>query len=336
MSADGRGVNPDRGESLPSRQDEVLPAALDAVLDRFVRHLSAERGLSPHTVRAYAGDIRSLLVHANRMQLAEVSALTLPVLRSWLARQAATGSERTSLARRAAAARAFTSWAHRVGVMSSDVGQRLASPKAHRRLPTVLTTDQADQLLEPRQRAASAPAADDVADRLDPTERLLQRAVLEFLYGTAVRVSELCGLDVDDIDRARGTVRVMGKGSKERSVPLGDMAADAVQDWAQRGRPQRLTARSGPALFLGARGRRLDPRAVRRLLARALAEAGLPAGLSPHGLRHSAATHLVEGGADLRTVQEILGHATLATTQIYTHVSIERLRATYERAHPRA
>jgi integrase/recombinase XerC len=165
---------------------------------------------------------------------------------------------------------------------------------------------------------------------------LRDRALLELLYASGARVSEICGLDVGDVDLERHTVRVIGKGDKERVVPIGVPAIHAVRDWLANGRPGLVTRASGPALLLGLRGGRLDPRTARRAVhARLRAVPGVP-DLGPHGLRHSAATHLLEGGADLRTVQELLGHATLATTQIYTHVSIERLRATYERAHPRA
>jgi len=298
----------------------VLPPDSAAALAGFERHLAGERGLSPHTTRAYTGDVASLLRHAARMQVLHPRALTLAVLRSWLAQQAALGGQRSSLARRAAAARAFTAWLVRTGCAEADAGARLVSPKARRSLPGVLSVDQAEKLIE------AGPEDGD----------LLDRAVLEVLYATGIRVSELCGLDVDDIDRVRRTVRVLGKGGKQRTVPLGEPALAAVDGWLAGGRPLRATGNSGPALFLGVRGKRLDPRSVRRLLDRRLEAAGLGVHIGPHGLRHSAATHLLEGGADLRTVQEILGHATLATTQIYTHVSIERLRATYERAHPRA
>lgn len=304
--------------------ESLSPAALDA-LEGFARHLSSERGLSPHTTRAYRGDVTSLLTHAARMRTADPAQLTLAVLRSWLAQQAALGGQRASLARRAAAARAFTAWLVRTGRAEVDAGARLVSPKPRRSLPGVLSVEQAARLLD-------ADVPEQHADDGEP----LDRAVLEVLYATGIRVSELCGLDVDDIDRERRTVRVLGKGGKQRTVPLGEPALAAIDEWLVRGRPARVTAGSGPALFLGARGKRLDPRSVRRLLDRRLEATDLGVHIGPHGLRHSAATHLLEGGADLRTVQEILGHATLATTQIYTHVSIERLRATYERAHPRA
>jgi integrase/recombinase XerC len=302
------------------------PDAFGAALDEFADHLALERNLSPHTVRAYLGDVASLLDHAARSRAATLDDLDLRTLRSWLALQHTRGASRTTVARRASATRAFTAWAQRRGLMAADPAAGLAAPRAHRRLPTVLRPAEAAAVLD----APRAAGADET------TAGLRDQAVLELLYATGARVSELCGLDIDDVDRSRRTVRVLGKGRKERVVPLGEPALAAVDGWLHGGRPAWATGSSGPALLLGARGGRLDPRTARRVVHERLAAVpGLP-DLGPHGLRHSAATHLLEGGADLRTVQELLGHATLATTQIYTHVSIERLRATYERAHPRA
>ncbi|HWB68168.1 MAG TPA: tyrosine recombinase XerC [Mycobacteriales bacterium] len=292
-------------------------------MDRYVEHLRFERGLSEHTVRAYAGDLTSLFDHAARLQCDTVSGLTVGTLRSWLARLHSQGASRSTLARRASAARAFTAWAVRDGLLETDPGLHLASPKARRPLPDVLRAEEAGAVL-------------DAADADESLLGLRDAAVMELLYATAARVSELCGLDVDDVDTGRRTVRLLGKGDKERTVPLGQPALDAVQRYLARSRPRLATPDSGPALLLGARGRRLDPRTARRVVHQRLAAVPGLADLGPHGLRHTAATHLIEGGADLRSVQEMLGHATLATTQIYTHVSIERLRATYERAHPRA
>ncbi|MFN2524550.1 MAG: tyrosine recombinase XerC [Mycobacteriales bacterium] len=299
-----------------------MPAALAAAHDGFVRHLRLERGRSPHTVRAYAGDIAHLLQHAARRGAAQPSDVDLQVLRSWLARLRSTGAARTTLARRGSSARVFTAWAHRRGLMASDPGALLATPKGHRPLPDVLQPDEAARLV-------------DLVDG-DTALELRDRLALELLYATGIRVGELCGLDVDDVDRGRRVLRVLGKGSKERTVPYGIPAERALDAWLVRGRPQWATARSGPALLLGARGGRVDPRAVRTVVHQRLADVAGAPDLGPHGLRHSAATHLLEGGADLRSVQELLGHATLATTQIYTHVSVERLRASYQQAHPRA
>jgi len=307
--------------------DSALPPALADVLDRFCAHLELERDLSPHTVRAYRTDLASLFEHAARMHAGGPADLDLMILRSWLAKLHTQGRSRATLARRASSARVFTAWAHRRGLAAADPGVRLASPKPRRRLPEVLRQADATAALE-------AAPGDEVA--ADPVEWLRDQAILEILYATGIRVSELCGLDVDDVDLDRRTVRVLGKGRKERTVPIGQPAIAALQRWLGQGRPVWRTFASGPALLLGARGGRLDPRTARRAVhTRLQALPGLP-DMGPHGLRHSAATHLLEGGADLRSVQELLGHATLATTQIYTHVSIERLRATYERAHPRA
>jgi integrase/recombinase XerC len=300
-------------------------------LEAFVRHLRLERGLSEQTIRAYTTDVRGLLDHATRMGRPGASGIDIGVLRSWLAKLTSTGKARTTVARRAASARVFTAFCARRGSLPTDPGLKLATPKAHRLLPAVLSQAQAAAMLEPEEQL-------DVEELspADVVDRLRDDAVLEVLYATGIRVGELVGLDVDDIDGARHVVRVLGKGNKERTVPLGIPAIKAVQRWQRSGRPMIATSESGPALFLGARGGRLDQRAVRRTVhARIAAVPGAP-DLGPHGLRHSAATHLLEGGADLRTVQEILGHATLATTQVYTHVSVERLRATYDRAHPRA
>jgi integrase/recombinase XerC len=299
----------------------ALPEPMRAGVDAFARHLASERGRSVHTVRAYVTDIVSLLDHAARMGCAEPGDLDLTVLRSWLARLRTTGAARTTLARRAAAARTFTAWAHRDGRTDRDPGAQLASPKAHRELPTVLRDDQAATLV-------TAPAGN------EPVE-LRDRLILELLYATGIRVSELCGLDLPDIDRVRRVVRVLGKGAKERSVPYGRPAENALDQWLRHGRPVLATPRSGAALLLGTRGGRLQPTTARAVVSRYAEAAGLPH-VSPHGLRHSAATHLLEGGADLRSVQELLGHAALSSTQIYTHVSIERLRDAYRQAHPRA
>ncbi len=299
-----------------------LPPALAEALAAFARHVELELSRSAHTVRAYTADVRSLLGHAARRGVRGVDELDLEVLRSWLALSRTRGAARATLARRGSSARVFTAWAVRRGLMAADSGALLATPKGRRRLPDVLRPDEAARLV-------------DHVDGAAP-EDLRDRAVLELLYATGIRVGELCGLDVDDVDATRRVVRVLGKGAHERTVPYGQPAGRAVAAWLQSGRPQWATAASGPALLLGRRGGRLDPRAARTLVHRRLAEVPGAPDLGPHGLRHSAATHLLEGGADLRSVQELLGHASLATTQIYTHVSPERLRASYSQAHPRA
>jgi len=289
----------------------------------FERHVAAERGRTGHTVRAYVTDVVSLLDHAARLGHADVAEVDLAVLRSWLARLRSGGAARTTLARRAAAARVFCAWAFRTGRAPHDAGSLLATPRSVRSLPPVLRPAQAAALVE---RAAEDTSPLGLRDRL----------VVELLYATGVRVSELCGLDLDDVDRERRVVRVLGKGSKERSVPYGAPAERALADYLARGRPALAVPGSGPALLLGARGRRADPRTVRRVVHERMAAVDGQPDLGPHGLRHSAATHLLEGGADLRSVQEMLGHATLSTTQIYTQVSVERLRAAYRQAHPRS
>lgn len=297
----------------------------DALSD-FARHLQAERGRSEHTQRAYLGDVRSLMHFAAGRGAHRLDDLDLPLLRSWLASMTRAGMARSTVARRSASARTFCAWATRTGLLVTDPALRLASPRRERTLPGVLGRVEAGALLD-----VAATASDDG----DPIH-LRDRAALELLYASAVRVGELVGLDVDDVDLDQRTLRVMGKGAKERVVPFGVPAAAAVRDWLLSGRPQLARHASGPALLLGRRGARADPRQVRSAVHALLSHVPGAADMGPHGLRHTAATHLLEGGADLRAVQEMLGHATLQTTQIYTHVSVERLKATYEQAHPRA
>jgi integrase/recombinase XerC len=312
-----------------SRRDDLraararLPTALAEVVAAYQRHLELEAGRSPHTVRAYVGDLLGLLAHRQAAGADSLDGLDLAELRAWLAAQRERGASRSTLARRAAALRTFTAWAHRVGRLDSDPGQLLASPRPRRQLPAVLHEQEA---------AAAMP---DPAAAADPVG-LRDRLVVELLYATGIRVSELVGLDVDDVDEQRRVLRVLGKGAKERTVPYGLAAQRALTDWLRQGRPALCRAGSGPALVLGARGGRIDPRTVRTIVHRRVATVPGAPDIGPHGLRHSAATHLLDGGADLRSVQELLGHASLATTQIYTHVSIERLRRTYAAAHPRA
>ena len=292
----------------------------------FARHLGAERGLSEHTQRAYVGDLRSLMSHARDNGITDLADLTLSDLRSWLAAQSEHGAARSTLARRSASARAFLRWATRTGVIDADPSLRLVAPRRVKTLPGVLRKDEISAVLE-----VAAIAADD-----QDAIHLRDRAMLELLYASGIRVGELVGLDIDDVSFDANLVRVMGKGSKERTVPFGVPAATALQGWLQLGRGQVAREGSGPALFLGRRGGRVDPRQVRSAVHQLLHHVPDAPDIGPHGLRHSAATHLLEGGADLRTVQEMLGHASLATTQIYTHVSVERLRRSYQQAHPRA
>jgi len=329
----------------PAEPPGPLPPAMAVALAAFERYLRSERSLSPHTVRAYAGDIRSLLEHASRQGVEAPEGLGVTELRSWLAIQHESGAARATLARRGAAARTFTAFAHRRGWLAADPGPQLGTLKTRRALPHVLRRDNmADVLavLDKAGRQAELPdhpagsPGDAAAQRMEAAVALRDAAVLELLYATGIRVSELCGLEAGHLDHGRRTVRVRGKGDKERTVPVGVPALRAVVRWLDAGRPALVTAASGPALFLGVRGGRLDPRTARRIVHERLREAGATRDAGPHGIRHTAATHLLEGGADLRSVQEILGHSSPATTQIYTHVSIERLKSSYRQAHPRA
>jgi integrase/recombinase XerC len=272
------------------------------------------------------GDLRNLMSFERDRGISDLSGVRLSDLRSWLAAQSENGAARSTLARRAASARAFLRWATRTGVIDADPSLRLVAPKRVRSLPGVLRQDEITAVLD-----VAAVAADD-----QDAMHLRDRAMLELLYATGIRVGELVGLDIDDIDFGSSLVRVMGKGAKERTVPFGGPAATALQGWLTLGRAQVLTAGSGAALFLGRRGGRVDPRQVRAVVHQLLQHVPDAPDVGPHGLRHSAATHLLEGGADLRAVQEMLGHASLATTQIYTHVSVEWLRRSYQQAHPRA
>ncbi|MGW0809738.1 tyrosine recombinase XerC [Nonomuraea sp. NPDC002799] len=290
----------------------------EEVAAEFGRYLRFERDLSPHTVRAYSSDVESLLDYVE----GQLGGLDIGVLRAWLADQHEAGKARATLARRTACARTFTAYCHRRGWLSVDPGLLLGSAKASRPLPAVLDQEQAQAVLN-------------ASSTVEPKE-LRDQAMLELLYATGVRVSELCGLDVDDVDRERHVIRVMGKGRKERSVPFGIPALRALDRWCIHGRPLWVREGTGPALFLGVRGGRIDAGTVRRVVHARLAQVEGAPDMGPHGLRHTAATHLLEGGADLRSVQELLGHASLNTTQIYTQVSIERLRAAYRQAHPRA
>ena len=292
---------------------------LEVIFQRFSEYLQSERSLSAHTIRAYTGDIKSLMQHLEKMGMTDFDTLNISHLRSWLANQQVKGASRTTLSRRATAVKLFTRWAAKQSYLPSDVGANLATPKPHRVLPEILDTKQADEVIKSMESFAS--------DTQSPSA-IRDLAMVEVLYASAIRVSELCGLDLTDIDYERQTLRVLGKGNRERIVPIGNPAMHALSDYLKV-RSEFQNDRSGDALFLGSRGKRIDQRQVREVVYK-------NAQLGPHALRHSAATHLLEGGADLRTVQEILGHSSLATTQIYTHVSAERLQKAYKQAHPRA
>ena len=330
------------------REPPELPDQLESALEAFRRHLAAERGVSGHTVRAYLGDVRTLLEYAAHAGVTSPDGLDIAVLRGWLAGQHATGRARATLARRAASARTFTAFGHARGWLPSDPGPLLGTPRLRRKLPEVIRQDQMAAVLAaqhgpaPGSPAPGSPAPESPApggsepDPRDQALALRDTAIMELLYATGIRVSELCGLDLGDLDHERRTIRVMGKGGKERTVPVGLPAERATARWARNGRPVLLAPDSAAALFVGARGRRLDPRTARRVVHTRLAAVPAVPDTGPHGLRHAAATHLLEGGADLRSVQEILGHASLGTTQIYTHVSVERLTSAFRQAHPRA
>jgi integrase/recombinase XerC len=291
----------------------------------FALHLHAQRGVSENTVRAYLGDLDHLLDHAARHGATLLADVDLALLRGWLAAMVQDGLSRATLARRSAAARTFFTWATRTGRVPVDPTLRLGTARAASVLPTVLAVEPVTRLLDAaRERAADA----------DPVH-LRDWAALELLYATGARVGELCGADVDDVDLGQLTLRVTGKGDKERVVPFGRPAARAVDAWLATGRPRLVREGSGPALLLGRRGGRADQRQLRAVVHELAAAVGVD-DVAPHALRHTAATHLLEGGSDLRTVQEILGHASLSTTQRYTHVSAERLRSAFQLAHPRA
>lgn len=296
-------------------------------IERFVTYLGAERGYSVHTISAYQSDLAVFAAFAAANHVDDATEIDLTLCRDWIYQSSAEGMAKSSLARRSASLRSFTAWMTKTGQLSADPALRLKSPKPDKSLPRIVPHVALDEIFE--QLTAATAEGDPIA--------LRDLALIELLYATGVRVSELVGLDRDDIDLDRNTLRVLGKGSKERVVPFGVPAAQALADYLHRGRPTLSTsATSASAVFLGVRGGRMTTRAVYRLVAdllEPLAGSG-PAG--PHTFRHTAATHLLDGGADLRIVQELLGHASLGTTQVYTHVSMERLRSSYVQAHPRA
>lgn len=295
------------------------------LIAQYEEHLVLVRNLSENSIRGYVSDLNSLLDHINKLGVREFKNLELKHIRSWLAYLQTNGASRSTLARRIVSVRAFTYWAASQGWISTDIGAALEIPKPHRKLPEVLNKNEALTVVEAMQvKAAEEPSAANIRDL----------AIIEVLYASGIRISELCGLNISDIDFSRNTLRVLGKGSKERVVPLGIPAVMALQNYLNSARKDFANVKSKEAVFLGARGKRIDQRMARGVVYDAMSAIG--SRMSPHGLRHTAATHLLEGGADLRTVQEILGHSSLATTQIYTHVSPERLKEAYQQAHPRA
>lgn len=304
---------------------------LGSAIDAFLGHLRDERNFSAETVRAYRSDLATFTAWASRRSVSDVEELDLALLRDWLWASAQDGLAPRTLARRSAALKSFCHWLAATGTTEFDIAARLRTPKSGAHLPSVVQRAQIDEILE---------RLDEEARSGDPIARR-DRAVVEVLYASGIRVSELCGLDLGDVDLDRLTVRVIGKGDKERVVPFGVPARAAIVDYLAGSRSILLDRSEGvavdePALFLGARGRRLGTRSAYTIVQRVLSRTDGIAASGPHSLRHSAATHLLDGGADLRSVQELLGHASLGTTQIYTHVSMERLAQSYRQAHPRA
>lgn len=339
--ANGERVGSGKGTAESAAGDTergpVSDPAWDDTLASFETHLRAERGRSPATVRAYLGDLTSLRDHARRLSRPELGQLDVAVIRSWLARLRTQGCAPATLSRRASSVRTFSSYAYGRGQLSSDVAARIEVARRGRTLPHIMSAAAAEQAFADLDRPVGEP--DPGAGPVDPVSQAVvvrDRLIVELLYATAMRVSELCGLDLGDVDPGRRLLRVIGKGDRERRVPYGGPAERALERWLREGRPVLVRSASGPAMMLGVRGRRLDPRTARTVVHQWTRRAAGTPDLAPHGLRHSAATHMLERGADLRSIQEMLGHARLSTTQLYTHVSAERLRVSYERAHPRA
>lgn len=321
---------PDERRAAPEAGQDEPAAGLLRLPEEWAEHLRWERNLSAHTRRAYAGDLTDLAAWAATRGVSTWEQVDHRLLRAWLADLHRRGAERTTMARRATAARVFFAWAHETGRVPADPGSALQAPRAARTLPPTLDRGVATAMFDALE--ARVAAAEQEPER---AVALRDLAIVEVLYAAGLRVAELCGLDRTGIDEARGLLRVRGKGDKERSTPLGAPARRALDAW--------LAARhvlagpdAGASVFVGNRGARIDPRVVRRIVHAALDAVPDAPDLGPHGLRHAMATHLLEGGADLRSVQEILGHASLGTTQIYTHVTNERLRDAFRQAHPRA
>lgn len=305
---------------------ELTNSTFTAAIDRFIQYVELELGRSANTVMAYRKDLAQLFTFAQTVGCEQLQDIGIVELRGWLAQQRKAELSSATIARRATAIRMFFAWATHTKLIEEDPASALVIPKVGKRLPQVLQRQQAEEVMD---RATLR------ADDNSPTH-IRDLAILELLYATGIRVGELVGLDIHDLDQSRRTIRVLGKGAKERVVPYGAIADKTISSYLATARAALATEQSGAALFLGQRGKRIDQRVVRSMVHEVLSSlAGMP-NLGPHALRHSAATHLIEGGADIRTVQEILGHASLATTQLYTHVSMDRLRAVFAQAHPRA
>jgi integrase/recombinase XerC len=303
----------------------------DPLLDEFVAHLRHQRRLSEHTVRGYTSDLLQLSAHSHGL-----ANLRLASLRTWLADLHAAGLARSTLNRKTASVRAFTGWAHKRGHLNEDPAVRLRSAPRGNHLPDVLQAGHVQELTNSAQHLREAYERIRETDPVGWAVAVRDEAMIEVLYATGIRVSELVGLDIGSVEPHRRMLRVLGKGRKERMVPFGIPAEKALHRWIHESRQVLAHQESGAALFIGRRGARIDVRVVRRVVDDCLTALGTTAARGPHALRHSAATHLLDGGADLRTVQEMLGHASLATTQVYTHISVDRLTKAYAQAHPRA
>ena len=305
----------------------------DESVEAFDTYLKANRGLSENTRKAYRGDVEECLLALERLGCRNLNEVTIEDLRMWMA-EASKKHAKSSMARKTVAVRGFFAWTHEHGVTTTDPACVLMTPKIPDTLPDVLSESQAEQLME---------RVDEDSETSQPKERTMKQqaielrdaAMLELLYATGMRVAELVGLDVPDVVFSNRTVKVTGKGNKQRVMPFGAPAQKAIRRWLDDGRPLLVGEQSAAALFLGRQGKRIDQRMVRRVVHACARDAGVP-DISPHALRHSAATHMLDGGADLREVQELLGHSSLKTTQRYTHVSIEQLKARYGQAFPRA
>lgn len=314
----------------------AIPGALKNAHDAYLRYLSLERARSEHTLRAYSTDITNLYTYAIPHGATNLAGIDLALLRTWLMSLAEAGLSRTTISRRSSTIRSFLAWALRENLITTNPATRLQSPKREQRLPHVLQTNQINRLFDPQTPETNTQTPSKEPTPLEAAIKTRNTLILELLYATAIRVGELTSLDTADIDLDRRTLRVIGKGDKERTVPFGQPAQQAIEKYLRHARPTLKNQHSPNALLLGARGKRLDPRQARQVVSQALADLGDTAARGPHALRHTAATHLLDRGADLRAVQEILGHSSLATTQLYTHVSVERLKESYQRAHPRA
>lgn len=298
---------------------------LKQAANEFADYLQAARGFSVNTVKAYETDVLDLAAYLSKLEVNQVAQIELDQVRDWLFAADQSGLAKSTLARKSAAIRSFSAWLKKNELVDVDFAQRLKSPKSTRSLPKVVSRETLAEIFQTLSSNANVENPNAMRDLL----------AIEILYASGCRVSELVGLNLEDVDYARNILRVMGKGSKQRMVPFGVPAREALDAWVRHGRSQFLNDKSGRALLINSRGQRLGVRQVYALVA-SLTD-GTPTGATgPHALRHSAATHLLDGGADLRAVQELLGHASLGTTQIYTHVSVERLRDGYEKAHPRA